>query len=127
MEKSGENGSEDLILRKLNKNNNNNCQQPEQGQTSSKLLNRKTGETHIISFHGRVKPGIQSTNASKRGTRGFQVTKWRVSEKVLNNEIVAVFINYFWILREHREFGDTIAIVRRTSYVFWKNRLDFGF
>lgn len=127
MEKSGENGSEDLILRKLNKNNNNNCQQPEQEQTSSKLLNRKTGETHIISFHGRVKPGIQSTNASKRGTRGFQVTKWRVSEKVLNNEIVAVFINYFWILREHREFGDTIAIVRRTSYVFWKNRLDFGF
>lgn len=86
MEKSGENGSEDLILRKLNKNNNNNCQQPEQKQTS-----RKTGETHIISFHGRVKPGIQSTNASKRGTRGFQVTKWRVSEKVLNNEIVAVF------------------------------------
>lgn len=127
MEKSGENGSEDLILRKLNKNNDNNCQQPEQEQTSSKLLNRKTGETHIISFHGRVKPGIQSTNASKRGTRGFQVTKWRVSEKVLNNEIVAVFINYFWILREHREFGDTIAIVRRTSYVFWKNRLDFGF
>lgn len=91
MEKSGGNGSEDLILRKLNKNNNNNCQQPEQEQTSSKLLNRKTGETHIISFHGRVKPGIQSTNAPKRGTRGFQVTKWRVSEKVLNNEIVAVF------------------------------------
>lgn len=65
MEKSGENGSEDLILRKLNKNNNNNCQQPEQEQTSSKLLNRKTGETHIISFHGRVKPGIQSTNGTK--------------------------------------------------------------
>lgn len=90
MGKSGGNGSEDLILRKLNKNNNN-CQQPEQKQTSSKLLNKKTGETRIISFHGRVKPGIQSTNSPKRGTRGFQVTKWRVSEKVLNNEIVAVF------------------------------------
>lgn len=92
MGKSGGNGSEDLILRKLNKNNNNNnCQQPEQKQTSSKLLNKKTGEIHIISFHGRVKPGIQSTNSRKRGTTGFQVTKWRVSEKVLNNEIVAVF------------------------------------
>ena len=60
MEKSGETGSEDLILRKLNKNNNNNCQQPEQEQTSSKLLNRKTGETHI-SFHFMVELSLESS------------------------------------------------------------------
>ena len=59
MEKSGENGSEDLILRKLNKNNNNNCQQPEQEQTSSKLLNRKTGETHT--FHFMVELSLESS------------------------------------------------------------------
>lgn len=48
--------------------------------------------------------------------RGFWTTKY-----------LQFFIYYFWILRENRVFGDTIAIVRRTSYAFWKNQLDFGF
>ena len=83
MEKSGGNGSEDLILRKLNKNNNNNCQQPEQEQTSSKLLNRKTGETHT--FHFMVELSLESSlqmhqnealEVSKLQNGGFRRRFW---------------------------------------------------
>lgn len=89
MDKSGGNGSEDLILRKLNKNNNNNCQQPEQKQTSSKLLNKKTGETQAwvkpVSFHFMVELSLESSlqihqnealEVSKLQNGGFRRRFW---------------------------------------------------
>ena len=62
----------------------------------------------------------EALEVSKLQNGGFRRRFW-------TTKYLQFFIYYFWILREHREFGDTIAIVRRTSYAFWKNRLDFGF
>ena len=62
----------------------------------------------------------EALEVSKLQNGGFRGRFW-------TTKYVQFFIYYFWILRENRVFGDTIAIVRRTPYAFWENQLDFGF
>lgn len=145
MEKSGAgaNGSKDLILRKLKKTTTTTVNNPNKNKQAVNYFkdwekwnrneirkNKKTGETyHFKSFHFMVELSLETSlqinqnealEVSKLQNGGFRRRFW-------TTKYLQFFIYYFWILRENRVFGDTIAKVRRTSYAFWKNQLDFGF